>query len=889
MSPLSGQPEFSQLIQDGLKRVEETHALLVALFADMLRQRNANQAAELMLRLARDEDTNGVELDRDSVQALSYYFQLLNIAEEHLANRMRALREAELGGAVNKGHWMHYLQRFKDEGFSPGELREAIADVSVEAVFTKHPTEAKRWSVLRIHREIVVVLGNRERCAQGFELERNAAQLKGLIERLWLTGEVNVSKPKIDDELNNLLYYLTEILPDTQASIDAKLTHAWRQTWPDEAPLRTGELPSLQFGSWVGGDRDGHPLVTAEVTAHTLLRLRGCALKVLRKRMKAVARMLEFSPQQTPPPAAMLDALGEVGVPDATEAPWRAYLDWLISTLESATPALTGERLKQLDAWLREVGAEQMSSQQLIPLIRLITSMGFHLARIDIRQNSAFYEKALMQMMIAANIPDAEHFADWPLDRKQAFLETELLSNRPLTHAATRLPHEATAVRDSLRVVAEHIGNHGKEGIGMLIVSMTRNVADLLTVYVLCREVGLCHDNGEGLYCELPVVPLYETYDDLRHSPGITDAFLGHAVTRRSLAGAEKPRMTIMLGYSDSNKDTGILSSQWALQCAQRELCDIGHKHGVAIQFFHGRGGTIGRGAGPTHRFLEALPAGALEGGLRLTEQGEVIGQKYNTSETASSNLESLVASTFGARLLSQGRQRDLELAATLDKLSAFSQQHYRSLIEAEGFIEFYRQATPIDAIEHSRIGSRPSRRTGQATLEDLRAIPWVFSWNQSRFYLTGWYGVGTALKKLASEEPDAFAGLKTKLNDTAFLRYFFYNVESSISSASIDWMNAYGGLVASEPLRTRFMDNILAEYTATIEGLQQLFDNELTARRPRFWKTLQDRESALNKLHAQQVNLLRIFRQADTPTPEITEQLLLVINAIASGLRTTG
>lgn len=883
---------YTDLIEEGLLDVEKTHQLLVTLFVDQLDRLGAKEAAELIRNLSSTERLETVTPGSNSIQALSYYFQLLNLAEEHVANRMRVRRESTLGGAVNKGHWMSYLQQLKEAGHDADELRGSMASLSVEAVFTKHPTEAKRWSVLRIHREIVDMLKERETCHSGYEIDLNTTTLSELLERLWLTGEVFARKPKIDDEFSNLLYYLTEILPETQSEIDERLSYAWEQTWPESEPLKTDEFPLLRFGSWVGGDRDGHPLVTAEITKKTLLRLRSEALRVVEKRIQLIALRLDFAPLQTPPPMELVDELRPKLDEEALEkSPWQSYIRDIAAGLATSTPAETTTRLKKLQDWLDCAGAKSFAKLQLRPLIRLIHCMGFHLARVDIRQNSTYYEKALSQMMVKAGIADAANFSNWSEEAKRAFINQELRSSRPLTLGSTTLPPEASAVRDCFRVVAEHIEAYGTDGLGVLIVSMTRTLTDLLIVYVLCKEVGLCVDDGEGLRCKLPVTPLYETYEDLKCAPGITNEFLHHEVTKRSLESDAKgdPRLTIMLGYSDSNKDTGILSSQWVLQSAQRELLEVGKASGVAIQFFHGRGGTIGRGAGPTHRFLEALPKSALEGGLRTTEQGEVIGQKYNTSETAAANLESLVASTFGASVLSRDRVFDPRLAGILDRLSASSQKHYRSLIEADGFMTFYRQATPIDAIELSRIGSRPSRRTGQATLNDLRAIPWVFSWNQSRFYITGWYGVGKALEELSEASPDDFAHLRDGMEPKPFLRYFFYNVESSLSSADKEWMSAYGALVPDEAIRSWFMDTIFEEHARVERGLARLFGAELTQRRPRFWKTLQDREPALRTLHRAQIELLRDLRNSETPEPATVERLLLVLNAIASGLRTTG
>ena len=348
------------------------------------------------------------------------------------------------------------------------------------------------------------------------------------------------------------------------------------------------------------------------------------------------------------------------------------------------------------------------------PLLRLLDSIGLHLARIDIRQNSDFYETALSQMMAAAGVEDAKNFSTWSEADRLSFLNHELSTPRPLTHASVALPKEATEARDTLAVVAQHIRQHGPAGVGALIVSMTRNLVDLLTVYVLAKEVGLTYQEDGQLRCMLPVVPLFETYEDLERAPGISDAFLAHPCTRHSLRIGDpdtKPRFIIMLGYSDSNKDAGILASQWILKSAQSKLFDVGENHGVKIAFFHGRGGTVGRGAGPTHRFLEALPEGSLDGGIRVTEQGEVIAQKYNTPATATANLEWLLAGSLGAQLLSAKQTTNKVIDDAMETLAKCSRRAYRDLLEAPGFIDFYRQATPIDAIEQSRIGSRPSRR----------------------------------------------------------------------------------------------------------------------------------------------------------------------------------
>lgn len=360
----------------------------------------------------------------------------------------------------------------------------------------------------------------------------------------------------------------------------------------------------------------------------------------------------------------------------------------------------------------------------------------------------------------------------------------------------------------------------------------------------------------------------------------------------------------VMLGYSDSNKESGILSSQWALHRAQRALAEVGREApggAVAVRFFHGRGGTVSRGAGPTHRFLDALPAGTLGGSLRLTEQGETIAQKYLNRTTAAFNLEALLASTAGATLrpgVADAGALATRLEPTVERLVAASRRAYEGLLNADGFLAFYNQATPIDALEHSSIGSRPARRTGQRTLGDLRAIPWVFSWNQARFYLPGWYGVGSALAELRAGAPGEFAALREALDGGErgwpFLRYVLMNVELNLASADETIMRQYAGMVADAALRERFLGMLVGEFRRTVEGLDALFGQPAAERRPRAAKTLALRAAALRVLHHQQIALLRRWRalqaagEADAAHRMLPE-LMLSINAIASGLRTTG
>jgi phosphoenolpyruvate carboxylase len=425
---------------------------------------------------------------------------------------------------------------------------------------------------------------------------------------------------------------------------------------------------------------------------------------------------------------------------------------------------------------------------------------------------------------------------------------------------------------------------------------MTRQLSDLLVIPILGREAGLIEWKDGQLASPMPIVPLFETLDDLERSPELLRDFLAEPVAIASLAKqhGDHPIQQIMIGYSDSNKDCGILASQWGLHEAQRLMTQVAEAAGVTLRFFHGRGGTISRGAGPTHLFLDALPPGALQGDHRMTEQGESIAQKYADVPTATYHLELLLAGVTGISLAGrrpvQANDTPSQIADFLAKKSRIA---YRGLIDAPGFITFYDQATPIDALESSRIGSRPKRRSGQRSLADLRAIPWVFSWNQCRYYLPGWFGVGSALEALEQEHPELFKKLQQELRKYSFLYYVLSNVETNIASADLPIMKDYASLVTDLEVRDHIFGIISSEFERTSEQLRKVFGGSLEERRPRMGKTLQLRAHALASLHEQQITTIRNWRTAKNDDPARAQYLLprvlLSINAIASGLRTTG
>jgi phosphoenolpyruvate carboxylase len=818
-------PDYVQL---GFARMERDLDCLIRCFAEVLTELGLPELAT-HLPWQGQPPIEGETPPRLGL-ALSVAFQLLNMVEENAAAQTRALRDRAEGVWAEPGAWGAQLKRLKEAGLEESLIAETLRSVRVEPVLTAHPTEAKRLSVLDQHR---VLFGLLEQITQPDlpkpEERSLRSSVKAALERLWRTGEILLEKPTLADERRNVLHYLRDVFPRVLPTLDARLREAWMEAGFDPELLRApGSMPRIRFGTWVGGDRDGHPGVTAEVTAETLERLRVNALVVLRQKLADLAEQLSLSSWMQAPPTQLEEgttrleaALGSRS-PSASRPgePWRRYVELIVARLpleespgqlaqlcqEEGRYLHAAEVIADLDllhASLAEIGAGRLAESDVQPVRRVLEVFGFHLAQLDIRQNSIFHAKALSQLLGASGI-SADDWEEWSETERLRFLEKELRSPRPFLHPSASAGPEADAVLGCYRVLAAHIERFGAAGIGALIVSMTRRLSDLLVVYVLAREAGLLRSLPEGIVCLLPVVPLFETIEDLEGAPGMLRSFLEQPVTRNSLEFAAnrsgRPSemvQQVMVGYSDSNKDGGIMASQWALQRSQKLLAQSAANSGVALRFFHGRGGTVSRGAGPTHRFLEALPHGSLSGQMRLTEQGETIAQKYANPATATYNLELLLAGVT-ATTVQHGTHsvEDPAFGPLMEKLAVTSRKAYRDLLDADGFLSFYRQATPIDALENSRIGSRPSRRTGRPSLADLRAIPWVFSWSQARYYIPGWYGMGSALSALSEEE---LALLTAHRRAWPFWGYVLTNVESSLASADTELMDLYADLVEDE------------------------------------------------------------------------------------------
>ena len=864
-----------------------------------------------------------------ALQAFSIFFQLLNMAEENSAAQNRRALEAENGLSHLTGLWGKTLQRFQKLGISETTISSLLPEVVIQAVLTAHPTEAKRKTVLEQHRQLYLLLVKREnQMWTPLEQLEIRKEIKVVMERLWRTGEILVEKPQVSAERRNVVHYLYNIFSEVLPMLDKRLLQAWNATGFDTARLSDPRnLPRISFGSWVGGDRDGHPLVTAEVTRETLAEMRHNALTLVVHHLSDLASKLSLSERLQPPGEALnqrieilsrkLGTAGYKAIHRNRHEPWRQFLNLMIASLpyetDTSDPASlsdeTGsyrgsyellEDLSLLRESLLAVGAKHIADMEVRPAYRIVQTFGFHLGTLDIRQNSHIHELALAQLMSAAGMNGSD-FLEWDEPARRAFLDQELLSPRPFTHPDMTAGVEAETVLSCYRVLVNHTKQYGTGALGSLIVSMTREVSDLLIVYIFAREVGLMTPTEGGDACLLPVVPLFETIEDLKKSPAILHAFLCHPVTQRSLeyrktaTGKKRKLQEVMIGYSDSNKDGGIFSSTWTLYRAQEALLETGGVCETDILFFHGRGGSISRGAGPTHRFIRAQPWGSFNAGMCFTEQGETIAQKYANRISAVYNLELFMAGAAEVLVRQRvGEKRAHPLEPVMDMLADKSNQAYRKLIGADGFLTFFREATPIDIIESTRIGSRPSRRSGKTSLEDLRAIPWVFSWNQARFSLSGWYGVGSAFEFLENSAPETFEEILNRSHVWPPLRYIISNADTSLASADLNIMHQYASLVGDSVIRERILGMIEAEYHRTKKYIEILFAEPLETQRLNVNKFIALRKEGLDMLHHQQIKLLKEWRKLhNTGKQEESDTLLLelflTVNAISGGLRTTG
>ncbi|SEQ58711.1 Phosphoenolpyruvate carboxylase, type 1 [Hyunsoonleella jejuensis] len=892
------------------QKIVDDRSFIIDCYVEMLSRINENDIVELLKNNSLPEiDTGKLPSDK-IIQSLSIYFQLMSLVEENAATQYHRKMENQDESFSIRGSWAEAFKFWKDHNINEDEILKAVSDTHVIPVLTAHPTEAKRVTVIEIHRELYLLLVKRKNTSLSkLEQNRITENIIHLLERWWRTGEIYLEKPQIEDERANVVYYFSTIFPALLERSDENLKASWIELGFKPSKIKNPDVfPKINFGSWVGGDRDGHPFVTPSITQETLALHRKQALQLIKNKLIDAAIKFSVSAISNPIPYQLLEAiekksqaLGEQGTKAVKRnpyEPWRQYINLLIVKLnntisdnvaDSASYYKSSKALQDDLKFFRDIlvenGMKGLAESLLFSLERLVSCFGFHLAKLDIRQNSAFHDKAISQILKATGEKDFD-FANWNEEKRVAYLSKQLENHATVTDITVSYGTEADNVLDCYRVVRHHINQYGADGIGSFIISMTRNLSDLLVVYFLMKETQLLNTG-------IKVVPLFETIEDLDNGPKILEQFLQHPTT---LQRAQKTayKQEIMLGYSDSNKDGGTIASKWNLHKAEEKLSETALKNNFKAYFFHGAGGTISRGGGKYHRFLESMPLNTVNGTIKITVQGETIAQLFGNPLTATYNLNALASGVAKQTILAKYNLDTNEYPfEIMDYLSQKSFEHYRDLIESEGFINFYGKATCIDVLERSKIGSRPARRTGTRTLNDLRAIPWVFSWNLSRISLTGWYGLGHALKTLKSEQPTAFKTLQKSIKEWPFLRFLVIQTETNLILSNKEMMHAYANLDDDADERKAFMSKILTDYDNSFQLIEELFEEPAVDRRLGQYDIIKWRNEKLNVLHHLHIKYLKQWRAMNDDNSnekeKILSKLLSIINSISSGLKNTG
>lgn len=893
------------------ENISDARKFIIKCYTEMLSRINENEVALLINDTLNGDKFLLNEIPSEKIiQSLSIYFQLMTLVEENAATQYRRKLEDQDKITTMRGSWAEAFNIWKNNNISEDEMLEAISRTHVIPVLTAHPTEAKRVTVIEIHRELYLLLVQKENTSLS-KIEQSVIRenIINLIERWWRTGEIYLDKPDVKDERANVIHYLSKVFPLALKNADINLKSSWVAMGLNPNKIKNPDLfPRIDFGSWVGGDRDGHPFVTSIITKETLLLHRTTALNLIKEELINLAKKISISGITNPIPfelaeainkkAIMLGDIGNKAVNRNYYEPWRQFVNLIICQLENTikeniadskiyyqSSKYLEEDLKLLRGVLVNNGLKSIAEDVLFSVERLVKSFGFHLAKLDIRQNSAFHDKAITQILKTNGEKDFD-FENWQEQKKIDYLNNLFEKNEPITDVNVSYGPEADAVLDCYKVVRQHISQYGADGIGSFIISMTRNLSDLLVVYLLMRETQLLNSN-------IKVVPLLETIQDLYHGPIILEEFLKHPITqlRAKKVGFKQE---VMLGYSDSNKDGGTIASKWNLYKAEIELTKVGNKFNTEIYFFHGTGGTISRGGGKYHRFLESMPEKTISGTLKITVQGESVAQLFGNPMTAKYNLNAL-SSGIAKHLINNKIKKEVPKYPfnSMEFIAQKSFEHFRNLIETPGFINFYSNVTCIDVLEKSKIGSRPARRTGTRNLKDLRAIPWVFSWNLSRFTLTGWFGLGEGLKALKSEKPLEYDELKKATKDWNFFKFLMIQTETNLILSNLDLMAQYASLDNNTEERNLFMEKLLSDYQNGFHFIEDLFDEPASNRRMGQYDNLEWRNNKLAVLHQMHINYLKKWRSiSDENTVEKDKmliKLLSLINALSSGLKNTG
>jgi phosphoenolpyruvate carboxylase len=887
-------------------RVERIRQLAVAY--RLKRDKRAGRDLDRLLMSLSGDHTVSV------IRAFSYFSHLANIAEDRHHLRRRAIHERQ--GHLQEGSLKMAFERLARRGLHADTIAETLNRAFISPVLTAHPTEVQRKSILDAERAIAELLAGRSPLASEHELAESEALLRARVTQLWQTRMLRTAKLTVDDEIENALSYY-------RATFLAQIPILYRDI---EEALPGHEIASFfRMGNWIGGDRDGNPFVGAATLLTAFERQSETALRYYLTQVHELGAELSNSATLQPVSAEMrrlAEASGDAN-PHREDEPYRRALVGVYARLAATLHTLTGTEalrhavkpsepypsaddfladLRTIEASLRSHHAQALVRPRLAPLMRAAQVFGFHLATVDLRQSSDKHEAVVAELLKVARL-EADYSA---LDEaaRRTLLVAVLNDARPLRVVeSARVDAYSEASRNELAVfeqAAAMLGRFGRESLRHYIISHTESVSDLLEVLVLLKETGLFRGTlDDGATTSLIVSPLFETIGDLRSAatimgeyyalPGIAD------LMQRS--GAEQD---VMIGYSDSNKDGGAFTSNWELYCAEIALVALFDalraSHAITLRLFHGRGGTVGRGGGPSYQAILAQPPGTVNGQIRLTEQGEVIASKYAQPEIGRRNLETLVAATLEATLLKPTRSAPKSFLDAAQAISVASMAAYRALVyETPGFTEYFFSATPIREIAELNIGSRPASRKATQAIEDLRAIPWSFSWGQCRVALPGWYGFGLGVEAYLGEEGRAkrLALLRRMASEWPFFATLISNLDMVIAKSDMAIAARYAGLVEDRKLGRTIFARIEAEWERTSAALTLITgEKDRLASNPSLARSIEHRFPYLDPLNHLQVELMRRYRASrrnDAGLERVQRGIHISINGLAAGLRNTG
>lgn len=826
------------------------------------------------------------------LQAINIWFQLSKIIDENVAMRDRRQAEARLGAAAVEGSFAKVFAEL-DPQAAGEDLSTFAGQLSVGPTLTAHPTEAKRVTVLEIHRRIyrLLVALETQRWTPR-EREELLLDIRSEIDLLWLTGELRLERPSLRDEIEWGLQFFRDSIYDAVPQLFERFAVAAKDRFGEDPATK----PCVRFHSWIGGDRDGNPNVTTAATREALTRSRLAILEKYLDLVRAAAARISITSRivniPQPHEARIRVLIHFTGQAERHENRnpgelFRQALtvigDRLAATIQGAGRAYATVTqfvadLQVLDDALVAIGADRLAERHLRPIRWQAETFGFRTATLDIRQNSTVTTAVLAEIWSQWGSAPAYGSPEWSVRLRRELATPELVAvNR------NRLSPQARELLDLLALMRDARLSDDPDAIGPFILSMSRSSDDILGVYLLARHAGL---GAEKL--DLRVVPLFETIDDLRRAPVVFEDLLTVPLAQRSLK-SPGGLIEVMLGYSDSNKDGGFVCSTWELDKAQRRISETLARHDLRPVFFHGRGGSVSRGGAPTERAIAAQPLGTIHGRLRMTEQGEVVSSKYANRGTALNQLELLASSVLAHMQTRVQPAANPEHIDALEALSGLSQTAYSTLLGQPGFIDYFQQASPVEELAMLRIGSRPARRFGAKSLADLRAIPWVFAWSQNRHLLTGWYGFGSAIasfRQVRGKDGDRL--LSEMFTGHRLFRLMVDEVEKSLLLSDIDIAAAYAGLVEDETTRAGIFALIRSEHARASRAIFDLTDSESIGERfPIMRERFERLRPQLNRINRLQIGLLRDARKVATTRTVVP--LMQSMNCIAAGLGWTG